>query len=315
VNNNSSVLYEKSMFYAQLLSIGMSFLFASVTQLYGAQNKKMLRDFRVNHYSQWGEDGIIQKIFQIIGTTSKVCIEFGAWDGLKYSNTAHLWKTQNWKAILIEADSAKFEELLKNTKGYSCININRFVGIGRDNSLEAILAQHGITDSIDLLSIDIDSDDYQIFAGLNKLHPRVIICEHNPTIPAELDIYQDYGGAFGCSIGALIRIASAKGYSLVALTETNSIFVDSSLIGKFAEFELSPANIAVTDYVKYLIFSYAGMPVIVGKAPNTGFAFEIHNQGYPAKLHHKQEILRVKNLVIEWPPAPGNIKKGESLSE
>jgi hypothetical protein len=36
--------------------------------------------------SQCGEDGIIQKIFEIIGCENRWCVEFGAWDGMKYSN-------------------------------------------------------------------------------------------------------------------------------------------------------------------------------------------------------------------------------------
>ena len=67
---------------------------------------KRLSEHASNTYSQFGEDGIIEKIFQIIGVNSKVCIEFGAWDGFYLSNTANLW-TNGWKGILIEAEQRK----------------------------------------------------------------------------------------------------------------------------------------------------------------------------------------------------------------
>ena len=80
---------------------------------------KKLSDFGHNVHSQFGEDGIIEKVFQILGTTSKRCIEFGAWDGFHLSNTANLW-TKGWAGVLIEANSAKYRELVKNVQPYNC---------------------------------------------------------------------------------------------------------------------------------------------------------------------------------------------------
>lgn len=54
--------------------------------------KPRLSDYKFIKHSQFGEDGIIQKIFEIIGTKSKFCIEFGGYDGITMSNTAYLWK-------------------------------------------------------------------------------------------------------------------------------------------------------------------------------------------------------------------------------
>ena len=36
--------------------------------------------------TQRGEDGIIEKIFEIVGATNRYCVEFGAWDGKLYSS-------------------------------------------------------------------------------------------------------------------------------------------------------------------------------------------------------------------------------------
>lgn len=43
--------------------------------------KPKLNDFKCQTYSQFGKDGIIEKIFEIIGTTTKLCVEFGGHDG------------------------------------------------------------------------------------------------------------------------------------------------------------------------------------------------------------------------------------------
>lgn len=216
--------------------------------------KSKLTDFGYNKYSQFGEDGIIEKIFEIIGTQSKVCIEFGAADGFDCSNTALLWSTKGWKGILIEP-SARFNQLVKNVHNYNCIPINAFVDVG-NNSLELILKKYQITEPIDLLSIDVDGNDYFILQSLKELRPRLIICEYNPTMPAHLDIYPEYGNVIGCSVAALARIAQAKGYKLVAITDTNCFFVQESDFIKFNEFETSLEAIQITKYLKYIINSY-----------------------------------------------------------
>lgn len=51
-----------------------------------------LDQYRQDTYSQSGEDGVIQKIFEIIEPRNKWCVEFGAWDGLHLSNTCKLIK-------------------------------------------------------------------------------------------------------------------------------------------------------------------------------------------------------------------------------
>jgi hypothetical protein len=180
-----------------------------------------------NVFSQNGEDGIIQKIFDIIGTgadgnRSPRAIEFGAWDGFYLSNTAALWSQDNssdgnaWSAILIEADKIKYKKLKENLldKGYSSARVLPLLGmVGTGNiaeteddspskssrsvgqSLEKILEREGIVfdgkeNEFALLSIDVDSHDLQILNTLRKLRPRVIICEYNPTLPPSVILHQ-----------------------------------------------------------------------------------------------------------------------------
>src|SRR3990172_8526043 len=70
-----------------------------------------LRKHARNVTSQCGEDGIIEKIFEIMGATNQWCVEFGAWDGKLYINTWSLINTKGWKGVLIEGDKKKFEDL------------------------------------------------------------------------------------------------------------------------------------------------------------------------------------------------------------
>ncbi len=218
---------------------------------------KTLTDFASNAYSQFGEDGIIEKIFEIIGPQSKLCVEFGAWDGFHLSNTANLW-TKGWRGILIEGNKKRFECLKNNVRNYSCVCINAYVELNGNNSLEALLKAHSISEQIDLLSIDIDGNDYYIYESLKEIRPRVVICEYNPTIPAHIELLAEYNNYFGCSVASLNNLAIKKDYALVAITQTNCIFVLKELEALFQEFETRLKYIKNDNYVRYLITSYSG---------------------------------------------------------
>lgn len=219
--------------------------------------KPMLIDFKKNVFSQWGEDGIIEKIFEIIGTTTKVAVEFGAYDGFMLSNTANLWsKDLGWKGILIEVDEQSFNIMLKNVASYNCIPVCKKIGITGENSLENVLKELNIEDTIDILSIDIDGDDIYIFQSLQTIRPRVIICEYNPSIPAHLDVYTEPQGRLGCSVAALQRVGEQKGYHLVAITDTNCFFVRDDEFSKFAKYDTDREHIRIDRYIQYIISDY-----------------------------------------------------------
>ena len=58
-----------------------------------------LQAFRRDVTSQSGEDGVIARTFELIGTTNMVCIEFGAAEGKALSNTWSLVNDHGWRGI------------------------------------------------------------------------------------------------------------------------------------------------------------------------------------------------------------------------
>ena len=132
---------------------------------------------RHNVYSQVGEDGIIETIFRAIGETTRWCCEFGAWDGLHHSNTRRLVDA-GWNAVLIEGDPDKFVELRQNNASNPRVIPVRAMVDSERNRLESILADAGAPE-LDLLVIDIDGPDYEIFESL-QIRPRVICVEVVP---------------------------------------------------------------------------------------------------------------------------------------
>src|SRR5215217_7907134 len=60
-----------------------------------------LLDHRANVTSQIGQDGILAKIFEVIGPGARYCVEFGAWDGRWLPNTYSLIADRGWRGLLI----------------------------------------------------------------------------------------------------------------------------------------------------------------------------------------------------------------------
>ncbi|MEP7167925.1 MAG: FkbM family methyltransferase [Bacteroidota bacterium] len=220
------------------------------------------KKFEKNIKSQFGEDGVIEEIFSRIKTENKTCVEFGAWDGEHMSNTWNLWHNHQWKAILIEGEKDRCDELKKYTKDYNVNPINAFVAVEGKNSLDTILSKTDFPENIDLLSIDIDGDDYYIFQSLKKYKPRLILIEYNPTIPPHLEMVQAEGEYFGASALALVNLAHKKGYGLVHITVTNLIFVHQNDFEKLNINEPELSSIFPDELLVYVFTSYDGKPYL-----------------------------------------------------
>jgi hypothetical protein len=77
-----------------------------------------LSGYARDEFSQNGEDGILGRIFELLGVSQGSCVEFGAWDGIHLSNTRNLIENDGWQAVLIEADPVKFRDLQQNARTF-----------------------------------------------------------------------------------------------------------------------------------------------------------------------------------------------------
>ena len=194
-----------------------------------------LNDFSFNIYSQNGEDGIIQEInnkLKLHNTENYWCVEFGAWDGVHLSNTYNLI-TKGCKGIYIEGDKRKFKELLKTKEKHpNLIAFNKYISKNyfSENSLDNILSQTEIPIDFDLLSIDIDSFDLEVWESLKNYFPKIIIIEINSEYPpGVLKWHSDRNANVnGNSFSATLNVAKDKGYELV-FHSGNMIFVRKEL--------------------------------------------------------------------------------------
>jgi len=205
-----------------------------------------LLKYRKNIFSQYGEDGIIEKIFSILPHHSKWCVEFGAWDGKHLSNTHLLLSQKGYSGVLIEADQDKFKALRQTySSNNKVVCINKMVTFDGQNILDNILSETSLPKNFDLLSIDIDGNDFHVWKSVEFFKPKLVIIEFNNTIPNNLEFVQDpdYSVNQGCSILALDRLSKQKGYELLAVTDFNAFFVDAEYFPLFQITDNSPQTI------------------------------------------------------------------------
>jgi hypothetical protein len=227
-----------------------------------------LQDYKRNVYSQTGEDGIIEKILEIIPNKDKWCVEFGAWDGFYSSNTAYLIQDKDYHAVLIEANSGKFNQLQKNfASNRNVITLNRFVGWENESRLDAILATTAIPHDFDFLSIDIDGNDYHVWNIVNKYNPKIVCIEFNPTIPTNIRFVQPADAAIsqGASLLSLVELGRKKGYELVSVLLFNAFFVRSEYYSLF-NIECNSPEVLRTnlDAITYIFSGFDGKIFLKG---------------------------------------------------
>jgi hypothetical protein len=209
------------------------------------ENRRRLDDiiyldrFGYKVYSQNDEDGIIAEIFHRIGTTNKVFVEFGIQNGLE--SNCHFLLFNGWKGLWIDGDKKYFNQLSRHfeipIQNKQLKAINAF--ITRDNINELIEEKGKITSEIDLLSIDIDGNDYWIWEVITCIKPRVVVIEYNSKFPPPCQWIMPYnpnhvwdGSDFsGASLKSLEVLGNKLGYQLVG-TNTNGVnafFVENKL--------------------------------------------------------------------------------------
>jgi len=253
-----------------------------------------LQPFEKNIKSQFGEDGVIAEIFKRIGVSNKFCVEFGAWDGVHLSNVWNLWHNSNWNALLVEGDSQKYKELITSIQDFPKVkSLLAYIMDEGENSLDTILQKQVFPNIFDLLSIDIDGNDFYIFKGLNKFTPRVVLVEYNPTIPPMLEAVQKPGEYFGSSALSILKLAHNKGYKLAHMTDTNMILIHESAYDKIGFEEPSLEQFFVNKHLTYLISSYDGQSYLSGPATYSNLQTSVETTSHPDVISGNANLQKV----------------------
>ena len=191
-------------------------------------------------YSQNDEDGMIREIFKRIGTTNKLFVEFGVGNGLENNTLALLF--EGWRGLWIEGDS-RFAEAMRN--GFKKILASGRLMLAQSfitkENINGLIAARISEKEIDLLSVDIDGNDYEVLKAITTISPRVIVIEYNakfvPPLVWSMGYNETHAWKEDDNMGASLKFLELKlkdkGYSLVGcnLSGSNAFFVKSELAG------------------------------------------------------------------------------------
>lgn len=214
-------------------------------------------------YSQNDEDGIIAEIFDRIGIARRRFFEIGSGNGME--NNTLFWLKQGWNGVWVDGGESNAQFIER----YFSIPIDEqrlhFIHeiITSENINQLVRSTPYADQEIDLLSIDIDGNDYYIFEALNTLNARLVVIEYNARFPAPIKWRQPYAADymwdgsdwFGASLQSMCDLFKCKGYTLVScnVTGANSFFVRDDLLGD--HFPLAGDAKALFQPPRYLMTS------------------------------------------------------------
>lgn len=173
-------------------------------------------------YSQNGEEKLLIEILSRLKIEIGTCCEIGGNNGKWLSNTA-LLIDKGWIGKFVEADFDLWQDCCANWKGNEKVRaVCSFVSADNANAF--------IDADCDILSIDVDGKDYEIFEAM-EAKPKVVIIEIDSSIPPDAERFNSEGGS---GYLPMVKLGIEKGYFLLCHTG-NLMFVDKQYKKLFPE--------------------------------------------------------------------------------
>lgn len=205
-----------------------------------------LADTGFKVFSQFEEDGLLLFIFSVVGMKNKTFVDIGSNDGVN-SNCANFALNFGWHGLFIDSDKdaidigksfySKYPDPWSYKPVFVCEKVNR-------ENINAIIKNAGFEGAVDLLSIDIDGNDYWIWDAITIISPHVVIIEakveyglNDAVVPYNADYSHLSKNPLynGASPFAINKLANRKGYRLAGANAYghNMIFVKRELAADY----------------------------------------------------------------------------------
>ena len=186
---------------------------------------------RFHVWSQNEEDGITLALVKLVGSTTRRFVELGA--GTNGGNTGFLAETCGWTGLMVDGSQANAEQLVARFSQFGVVVKESWI---TTDNVNLLVRDSGMSGEIDILSLDIDGNDYWIWQRLDACSPRIVVLEFNPAFGPERAVTVQYDPAFyrptfkdvrrqfyGASLTAFERLGHEKGYRLVLVEPSRGV--------------------------------------------------------------------------------------------
>jgi hypothetical protein len=197
--------------------------------------------FRV--FSQADEDGILVFLLAATGADSHRFVDIGAGDCITASNCANLALNLGFHGLFVDADEGRIaagRQLYASHPDTSTYPPKAVRALVTPENVDSIIEDAGLRGEIDVLSIDVDGNDYWIWEALTVAMPAIVVIETHTEYRLH-DVLAPYrepgappaaeGDPFGASPVAMTLLAERLGYRLVGGNRFgfNAFYVRSEL--------------------------------------------------------------------------------------
>jgi len=107
--------------------------------------------------------------------------------GITFSNTLYFIENFNSYGVFIDQSL----DNLKDLSFYNTHTIGKKIEINGVNSIDNILKETKLSSNFDILSIDIDNEDYLVWDSIKEYFPKIVIIEFNPFLPPTQEYIYD----------------------------------------------------------------------------------------------------------------------------
>ena len=218
-----------------------------------------IRDAEVKIFSQFGEDGIIDFLLYKLNLTNHIAfLEIGTGD-YEEANTRFLCETRSCRGLLIDKiNDLKFVQkrdfFWKNDIYFSQKTIT-------PSNISTVINSYGFKNDCNLLSIDIDGNDYWVLKNIELSHVDIVVAEYNPLFGSNLSLTVPQDDNFdrnrfkkifyGASLTAIIELMESKGFMFVGANSAcnNAFFINKNKKEFFS-------NLKVEELKEYTKFTF-----------------------------------------------------------
>ena len=229
-------------------------------------NKGVLADF-IERYSQNGEEGVLEKIFETLEINKGIFVNAGCDDINDHSNVRRLISLYGWYGLFIEPNTPWLNKGFENIQKDQRIkdkNVfqyhNGFLSINKDEEkLSEVINQYYVDEGVfDLLTLKIDSYEYWVLQDFleSKYDAKVILVGYNSSLTRCITAPKDCAPKLGhnsirdnfysASLPAIDKLMNKHQYELVSICRPNNlIYINKQFNdGKFEVYN----DVQVDDY-------------------------------------------------------------------